>query len=435
MSALAAYDGLIRALVPLRPALLAWRTWRGKEDATRRHERLGRPDRPRPAGPLVWLHGASIGESLAALGLIEAIRARRGDVRIMVTTGTVTSAEILAERLPQGCWHQYVPVDQPGPVAGFLDHWRPDLALWMESDLWPMLLRARSRRQIPAALVNARLSERSFRRWQHFPESARTLLRTFVCALAQSDVDAQRLQALGMPAEGVTVLGNLKFAGAAPPAEARALASLQTALDGRPVWLAASTHPADHSAVLAAHARLRQRFPELVLLIAPRHPYRGAEIAHEAAQAGLTPLLRGEKRLLPQSDTAVYIVDTLGELGLFFRLAEIVYVGGGLPDGDGKAVGGHNPIEPAGLDSAVLFGPDMSSFPGVSEALLEEGAAAQVRGPDELAAGVDGLLSDAERRHAMAQAGQAVVARQRQGLLDRAMAALAPVFERAGIPL
>lgn len=401
----------------LGPAIELWlkrRLARGKEDPARLKERLGQPGRPRPPGRLVWLHAASVGEALSVLPLIERLLAERAGLSALLTTGTVTSARLMAERLPPRAFHQFAPVDRPSAVRRFLDHWRPDLALWVESELWPNLVTETAKRGAPMALINARLSERAFRRWRRFGWMIRPMLQAFTLALAQSEADAERLRALG--ARDVRCLGNLKDA--APPlaADPGKLAELAAAFGDRPRWLAASTHPGEEAIAAEAHRALKPRLPGLLTVIAPRHPERGPEIA-DALGLSVGRRAAGEP---PGADA--YLADTLGELGLFYRLCPIVFVGGSL-----VPHGGQNPLEPARLGAAVLFGPHMRNFAEAEARLAAAGALRVADGP-ALAEAVGRLLADpmeAQRRGAALAAATA----QDKAVLEAVLAALAPLID------
>jgi 3-deoxy-D-manno-octulosonic-acid transferase len=306
----------------------------------------------------VWLHGASVGETLSILPLLERLRAARPDATLLVTSGTVTSAQLLARRLPEGVLHQYLPVDAPGPARLFMAHWRPDLAVLVESELWPNLLTEARAGGARLALVSARLSEASFRGWSKTPATAGQLLAGFDLVLAQDDETAARLSSLGARDDGRL---NLKLVGEALPVEPAALAEVQDALAGRPVLLAASTHPGEEAIVLAAFQPLRDRPDRPLMVIAPRHPIRGPEVA-TLAGAGLRS--RGDRLTGP-----VHVADTLGELGLWLRLSRAVFVGGSLVEG----VGGHNPLEPARLDCALASGPQVENWRGVYDGLNRAG--------------------------------------------------------------
>jgi 3-deoxy-D-manno-octulosonic-acid transferase len=398
---LKAYRGATTLLAPLGPAVLNWRKRRGKEDARRLRERLGVPGAARedarrlrerlgvpgaarPTGPLAWLHGASVGEGLALLPLIEQLRAR--GFHVLVTTGTVSSAQVLAARLPGGAIHQYIPLDAARYMRRFLDHWRPDLVMLAESELWPNLIMEVKGRDIPLVLVNARLSERSFQRWQRLPGFISSLLGGIDLCLAQSRDDAARLMMLGAPR--VQVVGNLKFDVPAPPVNAGKLADITAMIGPRPVWVAASTHAGEEEIALAVHRHLLPRFPNLLTIIVPRHAPRGADIAALAGANGMMAGLRsrGEQ---PGSFTGVYIADTMGELGLFYRVASIVYLGKSM-----VARGGQNPIEPAKLGAAILHGPHVANFGEVYRTLDKANGAIEVGDADTLARTLSLLLSD-----------------------------------------
>ena len=412
---LRSYRLLTVAAAPLASLLLSYRLRRGKEDAKRLPERRGEAAVPRPEGPLVWLHGASVGELNAILPLIERIRQR--DVTVLVTSGTVTSADVVGRRLPQGVIHQFSPLDVQPFVTRFLDHWKPDLALFVESDLWPNLIMAGSARNIPLILINGRLSERSARRWRWAPRSIGHLLHRFDLCLAQSTTDAARYQRLGAPRIATT--GNLKLDVPAPPAAADKLEEIKVAVGNRPVIAAASTHPGEEIAMIDAHRRLKHTFPGLLTLVAPRHPQRGPGIADIARNAGLVAALRSCDEL-PKADTDIYVADTLGELGLIYRLASIVFMGGSL-----VSHGGQNPIEAAKLGAAILHGPHVFNFAEIYAALDDAGGAEEVSDAGRLAVRIGAWLKDADARRKVA-ATSLTALDNLVGALDRTVAALDP---------
>jgi len=380
--------GLYRALAPLvTPAValaLLVRRALGREDPSRLAERWGHAARPRPAGRLIWLHAASVGEAQSVLPLIE--RLTGAGLAVLVTSGTVTSARLLGERLPAGATHHYVPVDLPSAVGRFLDHWRPDAAIWVESELWPNLVLSAAERGIPLALVQGRMSARSLRRWQGLPQTARKLVSLFRPCLCQTEADAGRYRALGAPE--ARCLGNLKMAAPPLPVDPVALAALSTAIGGRPVWCAASTHDPEERIVAEAHRDLLRRHPELLLILAPRHPARGGEVAVALSAEGLRVARRG-LGALPTADTDVYLADTMGELGLVYRIAPIAFVGGSL-----IPHGGQNPLEPARLGCALLHGPSMTNFSEATALLAASGGSETVADGESLARAVDRLLAD-----------------------------------------
>jgi 3-deoxy-D-manno-octulosonic-acid transferase len=362
------------ALEPLAPALLKRRAGRGKEDPARLHERLGRPTAPRPAGPLIWLHGASVGESLSLLPLVDALRRRPG-LNLLVTSGTATSAELLGRRLPEGALHQFVPVDTPGAAARFLTHWRPGLGVFVESELWPNLLLGARSRGVRLALVSARLSSGSLKGWLKAPAAARRLLGTFDLVLPQDDDTARRLGELGARDDGRL---NLKLVGDALPVDGALAAEIDAALGRRPVLLAASTHPGEELQVLEAFRPLAERHDRPVLILVPRHPARGEEVTAQSARLFSTARRGAGAR--PGADTQVYVADTLGELGTWLSLCKACFVGGSLV----PAIGGHNPMEPARLDRAAASGPHVENWRSVYDALAREGGVAFVQDAAEL---------------------------------------------------
>ncbi|MEZ5668595.1 MAG: 3-deoxy-D-manno-octulosonic acid transferase [Alphaproteobacteria bacterium] len=420
-----AYRAATTLAGPLVEAYLRRRERRGREDPARRGERRGAAGRPRPPGRLIWMHAASVGESLSVLPLVNRVLERDPAASVLVTTGTVTSARLMAERLPARALHQYVPVDRAAWVRRFLDHWRPDAALWVESEFWPNLVLETHRRGVPMALVNARMSDASARSWRRIPGAARALLRCFAVSLAQTDRVAGILAGLG--AAPVRVVGNLKMAAAPLPADPVRLQALHSAIGARPVWLAASTHPGEERLVAEVHAALAPRIPDLLTLVAPRHPGRGAEVAALLRATGLGVARRSADEPIV-GRTGFYLADTIGEMGLFYRLARAAFVGGSWIDR-----GGQNPYEPAQLGCPVLVGPAMWNFPEISGLLLDAGAARQVDGPAACAAALAELLQDSAAHDAMAAAAHRLVADQ-SGVLDRLEAALYDILYGAGPP-
>ena len=415
-AAFLAYRALGTAATPLLRAYVAWRATRGKEEGVRRRERTGHPSAARPPGePLVWVHAASVGESAAVLPLVRAIAGQ--GMRILMTTGTVTSAAFVRERLGNAVIHQYVPLDLRAAASRFLDHWRPKVAIVAESEIWPVTLTELRRRRIPQILVNARLSDRSFRRWQSVPAIARMLLEQLAHVIAQSDLDAERFAALG--AGAVTVAGNLKAEADPPPCDPAALDALRARIGERSTWGAVSTHPGEESVAAAVHLALKAERPRLLTLIVPRHVDRADAIERELVASGLTVARRGRGED-PAPDTDILLGDTMGEMGLYLRLTEIVFVGKSL-----AGTGGQNPLEAAMLGTAVLSGCNMQNFRDVYAKLLTSGGARVVEDGEELAAQVGGLLTDSDARRTMMAAGQASAAAMR-GALVRTMVALDP---------
>jgi 3-deoxy-D-manno-octulosonic-acid transferase len=409
------YRKLSAMAVPLAPVLIKRRLKQGKEDPARVNERRGMTGDVRPHGPLVWIHGASVGEVLAAAGLIE--RLRTLNLRILLTSGTVTSAAVVAKRFPPDVIHQYVPYDSPRYVARFLDHWQPSLALFIESDLWPNLILAGAARRLPMVLINGRMSHRSFPRWRRMSGTIEALLGCFEVCLAQSEIDAERFAALG--SRNVVTTGNLKLDVQAPPADNARLERLMAVTRGRPVIVAASTHPGEEEILADVHRELAGYFPSLLTVIVPRHPNRGEAVGRMVAATGLHVSLRSHEDL-PTATTDIYVADTMGELGLFYRLAPIVFMGGSLVEH-----GGQNPIEAIKLGAAIVHGPHVFNFTDVYDALDAAGGAKQAGTKEALVKQVGQWLADPAPRQASVGAAMRVV-EQLGGALDRTLSALEP---------
>lgn len=379
-----------RLLAPVIPTYLNQRLDRGKEDPERLYERLGQPKHPRPDGPIVWFHAASVGESISILPVLAELAHTDPEITLLVTTGTVTSAHIMAQRLPAGAIHQFVPIDTPKAVAGFLDHWQPDAGIWVESEFWPNLLRTAAKRGIPLALVNARMSPKSFRKWGAWPRTIRTLLNLFTLQLAQNEDVRQMLEDLG--ADHVQCPGNLKFVADPLPVDETELNALRTALGNRPRWLAASTHAGEEELAVLAHTEIKKVSHKFITLLVPRHPERGAAIADMIRAKGLNVARRSLNEDI-QPDTDVYLADTLGELGLFYRATDIAFLGGSL-----VPHGGQNLLEAARLDCAILHGPHTKNFDTIYADFARADATKPITGQAELAPSLFELLHNEKKR-------------------------------------
>jgi 3-deoxy-D-manno-octulosonic-acid transferase len=376
-----AYVALGTMSAGLLRRMLARRVLRGKEIAGRLEERFGVASLARPEGQLVWFHAASVGETLSVLPVIEALAGRAA---VLLTTGTVTSAALAAERLPEGAVHQFNPLDVPAWVARFLAHWRPDCAVFVEGELWPTTLRLLDAAGVPRLLVNASMSARSAGRWRWVRGFAGELIGGFRRVHVQSAQDAENFARLG--AKHILQWGNLKFAAPLLPVDEAALAVMRAAMPNR-VWVAASTHPGEEEMVIAAHRQLVEDFPELLTVIVPRHPERGAEVAALAGDVAVARRSLGEAPLA----SGVYVADTLGELGLFYRLAPLAFVGGSL-----VGIGGHNITEPARLGVGVIVGPHTRDIVELVEKLKSCDAVVEVADAAGLRAAVQGWLTDPE---------------------------------------
>ncbi|HLY78706.1 MAG TPA: glycosyltransferase N-terminal domain-containing protein [Caulobacteraceae bacterium] len=396
---LTAYRAAAGIISPLAGAMLKARARRGKEDPDRLRERLGHASLARPAGPLAWMHAVSVGESLSLLPLIAALRAERPDLAILVTSGTQAAAEILAHRLPAGALHQYAPVDTPAAVRRFVRHWRPDVGLFVESELWPNLILAARRTGTRLALISARMTEKSAKGWAARPAAARAMLASFELILAQDAATGRRLTELGGAVSGRL---NLKRLGEPLPADPDELADLKALLAGRRVVVAASTHRGEEALIAGAAAAMS---PRPLTLIVPRHPELSSDIAHDLAEHRFAVRSAGEAI---EPETEVYLADTLGEMGLFLRLADLVVMGGGF----GQGVGGHNPLEAARLGVGVITGPDIANHADAFEAMAEAGAAIVVADGQALTLVLAALLGDPERLAAFNAAARDVAGRQ-----------------------
>ena len=404
--ALSLYRAATALLEPLAPALLARRARRGKEDPTRLGERLGKAGAPRPDGPLVWLHGASVGETLSLLPLIAWLRKTRPGLTLLVTSGTTTSADLLARRLPDGAIHQYAPIDAPRALTRFLDHWKPSLVVLAESEIWPNLIGQARRAGAKLALVSARMTTSSAKGWSRLPRAARTMFGSFDAVLAQDDASAARLTALGARDDGRL---NLKLAGEPLPVDAAKLAAIEAAAGPRTILLAASTHDGDEALALAAFAQA-QAEGRALLVIAPRHPVRAQAVVDLARDEGFTAALSSEA---PFGQAEVQVVDALGELGPWFAAAPVAYVGGGRSD----RIGGHNPLEAARLSCAVASGRQVRNWAGVYDALGD--TVTMVDDTAGLAAAWRAALDDPEAVKARAAAARAIAENQAAGLEAR----------------
>lgn len=418
------YKSVMGVSAPALRSILKKRVRQGKEDPVRLAERMGVPSASRPVEkPLIWFHAASVGEAQSTLILIQALHKTYEDAHFLVTTGTITSAELMRKRLPHYATHQYYPLDHPQWVANFLDHWSPDAVIWMESELWPCMISEIKLRNIPAALVNARLSERSLKRWKMAKTSAKELLSTFSAFLAQTDADKQAFEELG--AENVTITDNLKYSADPLPYDAAALSHLKEAIGERPVWLYASTHKGEEELACRLHQQLERQHPDLLTIIVPRHPERAEAIIKTCENHDLKVSLRAQNHTLPQNTDNVYVANTLGELGLFYRLSPIACIGRSFSYDGG---GGHNPIEAAQLECAVIHGPHVQNLAQIFEEMNQDGAALRLKDELDFHQRLEKLLTDAEGLEALQRKAESFVAKKAV-VLDRVLAILTDVFD------
>ncbi len=413
---------------PILKSMLSHRVKKGKEDPERLGERKGIASLPRPAGPLVWMHVASVGEAQSIMSLINLMLSQNKQLNILVTSVTKTSAEILLQKLPDRAFHQYAPVDHPDWIRSFLDHWHPSLALWAESELWPSMLTFLKKRHIPAALINAHMSPKSFRNWKRAPNLARNLLSSFLVILAQSKQDAEFYSEF--TPHNVVVTDNIKYAAQPLTADDAQMRALETAIADRPVWLYASSHDGEEELACHVHKELSIRFPNVLTILAPRHPDRRDDLVQTVTGNALKTCLRGPNKKLPSPDDQVYIVDTMGELGLLYKIAPLAVIGRSFSHDGG---GGHNPIEPALLGCAALHGPYVQNSQELYDEMDAAGAAMLVKEKENLAAMIKRLLSNPDELAQLQKAGFEF-ATAKANVLEKVLYELEPVFLEAHLP-
>lgn len=415
------YQALVWFLKPGILWIIHRRIASGKEDPKRIQERYGIASIKRPQGNLIWIHAASVGEARSILILVERLLKQYPQAHILVTTHTVTSASIMAKQLPPRAMHQYIPYDRIQWVNRFLAYWNPCLVLWVESELWPTFLTTLGQKQIPVILVNGRLSQRAYQQWSKIQSLSRVVFEQFTCCLTQSKKDAQRFQSLG--ANNVHVTGNLKFAAHPLIVDDLALKKLKNIIKDRPVWLAASTHEGEEELVAHAHQQLRKTLPDALCIIVPRHPARATAILNILREKGLKTAQRSLEGL-PDKTTEVYLADTLGELGLFYALAPVAFIGGSL-----VPIGGHNLIEAAQLNCSIIHGHHMHKSQQLEQEFAEANAAITVESWQDLAMEISDLLSDPDKQQEITQAAKAIVSRH-TGVIDTVLQHVAEVMPK-----
>ena len=397
----ALYSAAGFVLTPLLHGWLNRRAARGREETARLPERFGHASVPRPPGPLIWLHAASVGETQSVLTLVNALLTQHPALNLLITTGTVTSAALVGQQALPRTIHQYIPVDTASAVRRFFAHWQPDVVLWVESEFWPQMLWQVQQHQIPMLLVNARLSEKSFRGWRRWPRTIHALLHSFTAIYAGSSDDAARLTQLG--AEQVRDVGNLKYDAQQLPVDEALIAALRTAIGPRLCWVAASTHAGEEEIIARVQQRLQADFPDLLCLLIPRHATRGNVIATALRAQNYRVAQRSRGEAI-DADTQFYLADTMGELGSFYFMAELVFLGGSLVE-----VGGHNPLEPARFGCALVTGPHIHNFTTMMQHLSAHDGLMMVENDTALIAAIGYLLREVAARHTLADNAQRVV--------------------------
>ena len=408
------YRGISYLAYPFVWGLLKRRKKKGKEDLERLEERLGKTTVVRPKGKLVWIHGASVGESLSVIPLINQL-VKNKNITVMVTTGTVTSAQLMQKRLPKGAFHQYVPIDYPIYVKRFIHHFHPDVALFVESDFWPNMLLEVYERKIPLVLLNGRVSDRSFRRWQKAKWFIKPLLRLFALCLGQTQEDARRLGILG--ASNTGCVGNLKFSATPMPIDEKELKSMKKSIGKRLVWIAGSTHENEENQIADVHRLLQMEYPDLLTIIVPRHPNRAEEIEKILLQKGLTVHRRSRQE---DVNADIYLGDTIGEMGLFYRLAPIVFVGGSL-----IPFGGQNMLEPMRVGACTIVGPYAFNFKEIVAKAKKQKALIEVTDVEDLKKNLINLIKHPALRQEISVMGQCL-ANSETAVLSRVYNRLKP---------
>ena len=404
------YKILIYLFSPLIFVYLWIRYLKNKEDHHRFSERLGKAKKARPTGPLIWMHGASVGECLSMMPLIKKILRENARAHVMVTSGTVTSAKLMAERLPERAFHQYIPVDFPFAADRFVRHWQPDAVLWFESDFWPNLLNRIHQAGVPLVLLNGRISDRSFARWQKALWFIRPIQKLFTLSFGQTAEDARRLSVLGAPE--VVSVGNLKFAATVPPFDRTVLADLLNQIGNRPRFCAGSTHHPEENFIADIHQAMKNNTPDFLTILSPRHPVRTDEIEKMLKGRGLTVARRSRnEKITPQTD--VYLADTIGEMGLIYQLADFVFVGGSL-----IPFGGQNMLEPMRLRRTVFIGPYAFNFKEIVARAKQENALIEVQSTAELIGNLMQLFKNPEEANIIAQNAEQM-ALSEMSVLDR----------------
>lgn len=405
--ALNAYKVATSLAKPIAPLIFKYRVNKDKEIPERENERYGISNLKRPSGTLWWFHAASVGETFACLPLIEKLLKRNPDLSVMLTTGTITSAKLAEKKLPERAFHQFIPLDNKLFVKRFLAHWRPNLAAFVESEIWPNLILETHAKNIPLVLINGRMSKKSFKRWFKKPAMARPLFGRFDKVLAQGPIDERRFITLG--AEKVIHSGNLKIDAPALTFDQTELENLKKAIDDRPILVAASTHANEEEVIAEAHKIIALDYPDFLTIIVPRHPHRAEEIKSNINQiqsSSRTPLnveLRSQSKT-PSRTTNIYIADTMGEMGLFYSLTKTAFIGGSfIPHG------GQNPIEALKLGTNIITGPHVENFNIAYFELFQRGGAIQVEDANALATQTVNLLKNPEQHKNLDQGSKAAI--------------------------
>lgn len=420
MTALFFYQCLCILLYPFILIFVCFRLLKKKEDKTRLNERLGFPKKERPDGKLIWMHGASVGECLSMLPLVKKILQEDKNAFVMVTSGTVTSAELMAKRLPERAFHQFIPVDTPFAAKRFVKHWNADAVLWFESDFWPNMLMAIKKNNKPLILLNGRISDKSFASWQKHPYIIKAIQSLFSLSFGQTKEDARRLEILG--AQNVVSTGNLKFAAVNPPFDKDELDKIHKQINKRPCWTMASTHEDEELQGADIHLKLKEKYPSLLSVFVPRHPNRAEALIAQFEKKGLKVARRSKKEEITDS-VDIYMADTIGEMGLLYQLTDFVFVGGSL-----IPFGGQNMLEPMRLKRVVVIGPHAFNFKEIVATAKEKEALIEVQNKSELGEKLDLFLTNPDAFSSMSEKAKQL-ATSEMSVLDRVWEILHKKFD------
>jgi 3-deoxy-D-manno-octulosonic-acid transferase len=420
------YKTILRAGTPFIKRTLSERLDRGKEDPLRISERYGIASLPRPSGTLIWFHVASVGEAQSIRVIIDELLNANSDLHILVTSVTRTSADLLNQQLPPRAFHQYAPFDHPNWVKAFLNHWQPSMAIWVESELWPSMLAQIRKRYIHAALLNARLSPTSLKRWKFSGSFIREILSTFNVILCQTSHDETSFETLG--ATRVVTTGNIKYCAEALSYDAHEYEILKTQINTRPCWIYASTHDDEESIAATIHKDLKTKIPNLLTLIAPRHPERTAKIYETLKTQDLNIIKRSSAEPITDQ-TDILLIDTMGELGLFYRLSKIAMIGRSLSLDGG---GGHNPLEAMRLGSVIIHGKAVQNLQDIYDDIHKAEAGITVHDRYELAQALQKLFNHPQSYKVLLDATNEFILSQKS-ILEKTLDELEPLFLQIGI--
>lgn len=423
------YKTLSMLAWPVLKALPYRRAYKGKEKKERIAERFGIAKNKRPAGQIIWFHATSNGETLSAFPLIEELRKRNEDITVLITTMTVTAADLVQKRMghDENIIHQFIPYDHPSWIKKFHEFWQPNMVIWIESELWPNHLSEIKKRNIPAILANARLSEKSVKRWFWVNGFFQSMMSCFDTILAQTERDLQNLNILGL--DHVQSVGNLKDIALPLPFDIVAADDIRGVIKAKPCVLYASTHDPEEDIARDIHTELKKEFPDLLSIIIPRHPKRGEDIANQFNDGTLN-IARRSLKMSPRMDTDIYIADTLGEMGLFFHLCDIVFVGNSLGT---KPGGGHNLMEPAWFDCAIVSGDDLHNFSTLAYEMPNKNACRIVKNTHELQNIFKELIKNSNLKNELSKNAYNYAQTKHDGGIESIMSAIEPTCKKAGI--